>query len=400
MGLPSVQFAHAEAAPERGIISFKYLNYADSQSSAVSSSSSGSGSSGEGSERRGVVRGVDVISGASAAGGASSGSADRININAYSIMAMTPIAGKWSLGVTYTSDSVSGASPAYHTSGLTTMNDLRRAVDTQLTRYFQQGTLTAGTSYSSESDYVSKSYSLQGTLSTEDKNTTFSLGGSLTDDTINPNNKVVVNESKKITAGLIGVTQVMSKNDIAQINFGYSQGSGYYTDPYKLKDNRPRDRDNTTVMGRWNHHFQGTDGTARLSYRYYSDTFGIRAHTLGVEYVQPMQNGWTVTPLLRFYSQNEANFYVAVGAAEKATPTTPTDPPASATYYTEDQRLSAFGALTAGLKVSKQLDPDWAIDAKVELYEQRGEWALSGKPDPELATFSARSIQIGISRQF
>lgn len=399
--LPSVEFAYGEAAPERGIVSFKYLNYQDSQS-VGKVTQSGTTQSGDGHETHNdhlIIS--DVISGASTVGSSTGGSSqDRIAINAYSIMAMTPIAGEWSLGLTYTSDSVSGASPAYHSAGLTTMSDLRRAVDAQLTRYFSRGTLSVGVSNSSESDYISRSYSLQGSLSTEDKNTTFTVGGSLTDDSINPNNRKVVDEKKKVNAGLIGVTRILSTNDIVQLNLGYSQGNGYYTDPYKSIDNRPRDRNNTTVLTRWNHHFDDTDGTTHVSYRYYSDTFGIRAHTLGVEYVQPLRNGWAVTPLLRLYTQTQAEFYVAVGAAEKADPTVATQPPVSALYYTEDQRMSAFGAITMGLKVSKQLNPDWLIDLKYETYEQRGDWCLSGKGDSGLADFSARSIQVGVSRQF
>ena len=187
-----------------------------------------------------------------------------------------------------------------------------------------------------------------------------------------------------------------------QLNFGYSKGSGYYSDPYKLNDNRPRDRNSFTALARWNHHFDdnGTDGTVHLTYRYYSDTFGIRAHTLDAEYVQPLYKGWTVTPLLRLYTQNEADFYVSAAAAEWADPTQATPKPTDAVYYSEDQRLSAFGAITGGLKVSKQINKDWLVDAKYEYYEQRANWSLSGGGDKGLTPFKARSVQVGVSRQF
>ena len=104
--------------------------------------------------------------------------------------------------------------------------------------------------------------------------------------------------------------------------------------------------------------------------------------------------------MLRLYSQSEADFYVAVGAAEKADPTTPTPPPADAKYYSEDQRLSAFGAITLGLKVSKQLNRNWLADVKYEEYEQRAGWSVNGNGDKGLAPFGARSVQIGLSRKF
>ncbi len=383
IALPSLQYASAEAPPERGVVSFKYLNYQDSQS-------------GDSSATAGMSK-------------------ERIGVNALSIMTVLPLAGQWSIGMSLIEDSITGASPAYHSSGFPVKQtnavsgasgELRHAVDLQLTRYFSTGSLTAGTSYSKESDYLSRGYSLQGSLSTEDKNSTFTIGGSFNDDTINLNKPNVAlshyqiaDEKKQVFAGLIGVTQVLTKLDIVQFNLGYSDGNGYYTDPYKDPDNRPRDRKSKTILTRWNHHFEVTDGTARLSYRYYSDTFGIRAHTLEGEYVQPLRHGWTVTPLLRLYSQSEADIYVAVGAAEKADPTIPTPPPAHAIYYSEDQRLSAFDAITLGLKVSKQLNQDWLVDVKYEAYEQRAEWSVNGNGDNGLAPFGARSIQVGVSRK-
>jgi len=397
MAMPSLQFAYADAPPERGIVSFKYLNYQESQGVFTQPGSSSSG--------------LNAISGASSvaptgtsgtSGTSSSGSQDRIGVNAYSVMALVPVAGEWSVGTTYTSDSVSGASPTYHSSGLAKMTDLRRAIDLQLTRYFSRGSVSFGTSYSKESDYISRGISLQGSLSTEDKNTTLTLGGSYNNDSINPIIQPSFDEKKQVATGLIGVTRVLTPQDIVQLNFTYSNGKGYYSDPYKLYDNRPRDRNSVTALARWNHHFDdnGTDGTVHLSYRYYSDTFGIRAHTFDAEYVQPLYKGWTATPLLRLYTQNAADFYVSVGAAEVADPTQPTLPPADALYYSEDQRLSAFGAVTLGMKVSKQINKDWLVDVKYEQYEQRGQWSLSGGGDTGLTPFKARSIQVGLSRQF
>jgi len=394
LALPSVEFAYADAVPERGIVSFKYLNYQDNQGLLSQSGSS--------------TNGVNTTSGASSAvtpgtsGSTSSGSQDRIGVNAYSVMALVPVAGEWSVGTTYTSDSVSGASPTYHSSGLAKMTDLRRAIDVELTRYFSRGSVSVGTSYSKEIDYISRGFNIQGSMSTEDKNTTFTLGGSFNNDSINPVIQPSVDEKKQVASGLIGVTRVLTPQDIVQLNVSYSKGTGYYSDPYKLYDNRPRHRNSVTALARWNHHFDdnGTDGTVHLSYRYYSDSFGIRAHTLDAEYVQPLYKGWTVIPLLRLYAQNEADFYVSVGAAENADPTQPTPPPSDAVYYSEDQRLSGFGAVTLGVKVSKQINKDWLVDVKYEHYEQREQWSLSGDGDPGLTPFKARSIQVGVSRAF
>lgn len=374
MALPLSNAAFAEAAPERGIVAFKYLNYQESQPVYT----------------------------------------DRMDVNAYTVSVMAPIAGKWSISTSYTYDSVTGASPEYHSyikedmlSGASPIREQRYAGDLSLTRYLPQGSVTVGSSYSEENDYISRGYSAQASISTENKNTTFTFGGSYTTDSIDPNTENVEGTREKRTvAGAFGVTQVLTKHDIVQLNLGYSKGRGYFDDPYKQFDFRPDRRESKTVMTRWNHHFDAIDGTSHLSYRFYTDSFGIRAHTFGLEYLQSLPHEWTVTPSVRFYSQTAADFYV---------PTDPDNPgeiPQAAvdlydfdsysylSFVSLDQRLSSFGALTFGIKVSKRIAKDWLVDLKYENYEQRAGWSMTGGGDSGLKPFSASFVQVGLSREF
>ncbi len=362
ISMPFSHAAFAEAAPEKGIVAFKYLNYEDTQTNLPEDTK-------------------------------------RITVNAFSVMGMAPIAGKWSISTTYTNDSVSGASPEYHSHVVSgaSAHDKRQAVDLGVTHYFQKGTLTVGNSYSSENDYISRGYSAQGTLESEDKNTTYALGGSYTTDTINPTNNKSSFFDKRTIAGLAGVTRVLTKNDIVQLNLGYSKGRGYFDDPYKLFDVRPDRRESKTVMSRWNHHFDGSDGTGRFSYRFYTDSWGVRAHTLGAEYYQPMSNNWALTPSARYYTQTAADIYLPVDPAK---PGEPAIPAAGVANYSNDQRLSAYGAVTLGIKVEKRIANEWLVDARFDQYLQRATWCLTGGGDKNLDHFSYRSIQLGLSRQF
>ena len=367
MALPFSSNAFAEAAPEKGIVAFKYLNYKDSQPGF-----------------------------------------DRMDINAYTVSAMAPIAGKWSISTSYTYDSVSGASPHFHThmmdevSGASKIPERRNAGDLSVTRYLSKGSLTAGTSYSEENDYISRGYSAQGSISTEDKNTTFTLGGSYTTDSINSSNGLAENKEKRTIGALAGVTKILTKRDIVQLNVGYSNARGYLNDPYKDLEQRPDRRETKTVMTRWNHHFDGLDGTSHLSYRYYTDSFGIRAHTFGLEYLQTLPNDWTVTPSVRFSSQTAANFYFPTNPADDPTMVPPEAEALffAGSYVSLDQRLSAFGSLTLGIKVKKRIAKDWIVDVKYENYEQRAGWCLTGGGDAGLAPFSATFIQLGLAREF
>jgi hypothetical protein len=362
MTLPCVtDSARAETAPERGFVSFKYLDYQDSQV------------------------------------GADGKRVNRIHVTAPSVMAMVPLSSDWSVAGTVITDSISGASPAYHTSGLGKMRDFRRAVDASATRYLPQGSLTVGMNHSGESDYISRGVSVLATQSSDDKNTVWSAGVGLNRDKINPTNQIVQNETKQGLDLLVGVTQVLGVNDIVQLNVGLYSGSGYFSDPYEVYDERPRSRRHQTLLTRWNHHFDATQSTAKVAYRFYRDSWGINSHTLDTELVQPLGGGWSVAPGLRLYTQTAADFYVN---ADPSSYPFPPNPPANAIHFSEDQRVSAFGARTYGLKVSRQFGLDTRVDLKVERYEQRGAWTLFGGGSTGLDPFFARMVQFGLTHWF
>lgn len=361
LALPGVQ-GRAESAPEQGFVSVRYLDYRERQPGL-----------------------------------------ERVSVRSPSVAIMAPLAGDWSIEGTLVSDDVSGASPRYHSaiSGASRMNDHRKAADVKVTRYFPRHTITAGAAWSNEHDYRSLAASLQAGISSEDRNTTWTVGIGSSRDEINPTTLAVEGERKHTTDLLLGITQVVTMRDIVQANLTYVRGRGYFSDPYKLLDNRPRERDQRTVLLRWNHHVDSLQGTSRVSYRYYADTFGIRAHTFGVDYVQRFGQGWSITPSLRAHTQGAANFYFDASYDSRfGAPFPPGHVFGSLAYLSPDQRLSAFGARTLGLKLEKQLTPDLAVDIKLESYRQRSDWRLFGNGSPGTDPLSARSIQIGVTRRW
>ena len=160
--------AQAESAPEGSIAGLRYLNYQDSQPGLK-----------------------------------------RITASSPSFLFMTPIAGQWSIAGTLTSDTVSGASPRWHSaiSSASIMHDRRAGADVKVTRYFARSSFTLGTAYSTEHDYESRALSLLGRFSSEDNNTTWSFGSGFSSDRINPVNNIVTNEHKRTIDWLAGVTQ-------------------------------------------------------------------------------------------------------------------------------------------------------------------------------------------------
>jgi Protein of unknown function (DUF3570) len=355
--------AFAENAPEHGEVAVKYLQYQDSQPGLK-----------------------------------------RIKVTAPSVYVLAPISPQWSVEGSLVSDSVSGATPRYHSaiSGATPrMNDERNAGDVKVTRYAARSTYAVGVNKSKEHDYDSTALSFDASFSSEDNNRTWNFGLGYSSDKISSTIDPLLREKKHTTELMVGVTQALTANDLLQVNVTLNSGKGYYSDPYKTPDVRPNQRTQSILLTRWNHHFTDMGATLRTSYRLYHDTFGINAHTLGAEWVQPVGQRFKLTPSLRLYSQSAAKFYFdPVYDVDVGAPYPPgyfTNPPA---FASPDQRLAAFGGLTVGLKAAMQITPDWAADVKLERYEQRSNWRVGGKGSPGIDPFTASFLQVGVSKRF
>ncbi len=363
--------AHAENAPEAGVISFKFLHYQEDKREGIDYTKPSVGKP--------------------------------LSVNSPSVYVLAPLGPSWAAEATGVYDALSGATPRYHSTGQASkMSDERKALDVKVTHYRERTTYSLGASNSSEHDYVSRAVSGGMSVASDDNNTTVNLGVGYASDRINPTNggvEGVYGKTKKTSEFIVGLTQAMSAHDIAQLNLTFSAGTGYYSDPYKYFDVRPNQRKQLALLGRWNHHFEDDGSTLRASYRIYHDNFRINAHTLQFEWVKPATTDLVFTPLLRLYSQSAASFYLdpVYDANDNPIGYDPNDP---TKYVSTDQRLSAFGAVTLGLKAAYRVDPQWSIDGKLEKYEQRGNWRIGGKGSPGLQAFGASFVQLGVNYKF
>ncbi|MGZ8259159.1 MAG: DUF3570 domain-containing protein [Caldimonas sp.] len=364
LSLPGVWVgaAHAAGAPENGVIAIKYLHYRDSQPGL-----------------------------------------QRIKVNAPSIHVFAPVGADWSVEGSAVVDSLSGATPRWQStvSTASTMHEERKAADVKVTRYFERSAYAIGASHSSEHDYASTAVSLEGSWSSDDNNTTLHIGvGGATDriDPVNGGQANVSNERKKTVELIVGLTQALSATDLAQVNLTLTHGTGYFSDPYKALDVRPRRRNQGALLARWNHHFDDDRSTLRTSYRFYRDSYRINAHTVQAEWVKPVTEKLTLTPLVRLYSQSAASFYVDSQVDAAGFPIFPDLAPGQ--LNSGDQRLSAFGAITLGIKAAYRITPWWTVDGKFEGYEQRSSWRVGGQGSTGLDPFRATFVQFGASRRF
>jgi hypothetical protein len=354
LAVPGVMAAQAQTAPESATISLKYLHYEDSQPSG-----------------------------------------SRMKVTSPSVVAIVPIGSRWSVEAGVVTDAMSGASPLYHStlSGASGrgVEDYRKAGDLKLTHYLSRGAIGVAAAVSSEQDYFSRALSIDGRWSTEDNNTTFAIGVGASADRINSENFVAENQIKRTREYLLGVTHVLSARALVQSNITVTRGKGYYSDPYKPLDTRPDFRNTFAWLTRYNHYVPALGGAVNASYRFYHDSFGVDSHTLELIWRQPVADTWTISPMIRHVSQSAASFYY--------NPPWP-DGFERGQFYSADQRLSAFGSWSIGLRVDKSFAGGWSVNAKAELTEQRGSWRIGGNGSPGLEPFRSQTFILGVSKTF
>lgn len=321
----------------------------------------------------------------------------RVKVRKPALALEVAVAEDWLLEASAVVDTISGASPSYHNVAASAVrfNDRRKAGDLRATWAGSVAGVSQrwalGVAQSTESDYRSDTVSLNAQFDTANRNTTLSLGTARSDDRVRPVNQPGVQRGKRVEEWLLGVTHALTPTDLLQLNLTHFSGQGYFSDPYKLLDHRPGARRQTTLLLRWNHHVAPLEATLRVQARANRDSFGPRALTLGVEWVQPWRWGLSVTPALRAYRQTAADFYRPPDPAlpDGALPLPPGFEPGG-TLFSLDPRLGAFTAWTAGLAVSWSFDPAWSLSLKLEDYRQ------TRTPTP----LRARWSQLGLTHRF
>lgn len=148
-----------------------------------------------------------------------------------------------------------------------------------------------------------------------------------------------------------GITQILNKNALVDINLGYIHGSGFMENPYKtmavvfvdpetipenpntpifgdvraLLEQRPDKRNQVSLATRLVQYINPLNAALHLGYQYSYDDWGINAHTFDAEWVQPLGYGWTISPRFRYYSQDAANFYQPYLTSQQAFSTNAVD---------------------------------------------------------------------------
>jgi hypothetical protein len=265
-------------------------------------------------------------------------------------------------------DTISGASPSggYPTLSVTTSasgttnssgkvpltpySDHRQFESLKWGRRFGAHLPSVELSYAVEKDYTSREFGLSDAWTMAEGRGTLHYGFSVTNDTVAPVT-TTLKTSKQEHSYALGWTWVLGEDDLVDASASVSRVQGKLDDPYKivpvgtatLPDHRPDSRARDAFLIKHAHYFSW-EGALKSTYRYYRDDWSVRAHTLDFIYDQRLDEGWMLSPRLRYYTQSRAAFYAGSFASPEP-------------FMSSDYRLSAFGNLLGGLTVSTEIRP-------------------------------------------
>ena len=224
----------------------------------------------------------------------------------------------------YFVDTVSGASIDV-LSGASSIHDERKQKSLTLNYIRDKTEYTASYTNSAEDDYISNSSHFGLSQDMFGDLTTVTLGFTSTRDKVGEHVGGATTwlghaDTLNYEAGL---TQILTRNMIAGVTFEVVTDQGYLANPYRSI--RYLDPSNAKGYSLGAQVYPGTHTSDALearakyylpyraaisgSYRFYSDTWGIRADTAELGYTQPVRNRWIFEGRVRYYRQTHATFY-------------------------------------------------------------------------------------------
>jgi Protein of unknown function (DUF3570) len=302
------------------------------------------------------------------------------DINGISFLVRKKIGDHVSLSYNHLEDIVSGASIDVRTSGASPYRETRTQDSLSAQFLYGKTTYSLGATHSYEPDYRSNtanfgiSQSMFGDLTTISMtyrrtwNDVFKMECLLDDKDLNypcvekVRDPAFGEKDMDERSYGVGITQILTRNSIISANFEVITDQGWLSNPYReilfadpgtglgyglAPEVDPNTR-TSNALGLDYKYYLPWKAALDLQYRYYEDTWQIRAHTAQIGYTQPWRN-WTFDGSLRFYTQSHADFY--------------SDLFSSATqqnFMSRNRELSSFNEFTIGAGASYQFHIPYA----------------------------------------
>jgi hypothetical protein len=300
------------------------------------------------------------------------------DINGLSFLVRKKVGDHVSLSYNHLEDIVSGASIDVRTSGASPYRETRTQDSLSGEILYGKTTYTLGVTHSYEPDYRSNtasfgiSQSMFGDLTTISMsyrrtwNDVFKMECLLDDKSLDYPCVEKVHDPSFGEKDMdersygVGITQILTRNSIISANFEVITDQGWLSNPYRsvmyadpsggtslAAEIDPNTR-TSNALGLDYKYYLRWRAALDLQYRYFEDTWGIRASTAQIGYTQPWRN-WTFDGSVRFYTQTHADFYSDLFASAN-----------QQNFMSRNRELSSFNSYTFGAGASYQFQIPYA----------------------------------------
>ena len=339
---------------------------------------------------------------------------NRVSVSAPAFSASYDIGTDYTIKADFVHDAVSGATPSWKpdsgsgASGRSnnsgdyiyenqTFTEARNAGSVMITKRFEnRDELYTGFDYSRESDFDSKSLSVEYMHYTDTShNRSINVGASYASNeilsNINGNNKdnnkrykddddddkydTGSGASKKEESNSVniqaGIKQVLNDHSAVKVEAFTILDNGYLTNPHAnvvrdyntanqklVTENRPDKRTAYGVNLKYITMF-GENLSFKANYRFYTDDWNLNSHTVDGDIYYTLNKKITLGTGVRYYTQSEANFY-----------NKNKDFFTNETYASSDERLSKFDAITYKASIDFKQNDNISYNLGTQFYSQ------------------------------
>jgi hypothetical protein len=265
-----------------------------------------------------------------------------------------------------------------------------------------------GAGYSEERDYRAITANARVAQNFNSNNSTLSLAVNLENDSSFPYGGIPTplsamsatwkspsSNTKNQVDILAGLTEVMSRRWLMQLNYQFGSSSGYQNDPYRILsvvdqtsgepleyvyESRPGNRTRQSLY--LDNRIDFAPAVTDVSFRYYRDSWGISAETAELSERLKLTSWLYVEPNVRWYHQSAASFfhyYLTSGAPLPA-------------YASSDSRLGSFTAVTYGGQIGINLTRMIEVYVRGAYYKQTG----NGHPSNAVGQLAQQNLFSGV----
>ena len=223
---------------------------------------------------------------------------------------------------------------------------------------YLRGNTTMRANYitSSESDFESTTYAFSVSQDMFGDLTTLTLGYAFGEDIVGRSDDPTFRRDNTRQLYSVGVTQILTRNLIASLNFETATDEGFLNNPYRSvryfdpnvasgfsfePELYPGTRTSNAV-GLRARYFLPYRAAVEVEYRFFTDTWDILGHTGSLTYIHPW-GPFTFTVKGRYHDQTGAHFYRDLFPRSQAT-----------NFRGRDKELSELTSYTLRLKASYQ----------------------------------------------